>query len=92
MLGVLPDWFDLDALRLTIGTVVVLLVVGLIVALALIRSVAKKLVAVVLIAGAAAGVLYYRSTLDECEETCSCEFVFDQIEIDGCLQTDAGDE
>lgn len=84
----LPDWFDLDALR---GTVTTLIVVGGLVIIALfiwVRNVQRRVIAVSLVLVAIGGLFYYRTTLDDCEKTCSCRFALDYIDTDGCPERD----
>jgi hypothetical protein len=80
----LPDWFDLHALRLTVAAGVVVLGVGAVLALAMARQWFVKIVlAVVLIAGAVALVAYDRGPLHRCTQQTTCHFLNDDIAVNG---------
>ena len=84
MLALLPDWFDLDALKYSSAGLTVALVLAAVGALVWVRKAATRVWLVVLLLGLAGGAFYYRTTLDDCEKTCSCRFINDRVKTDGC--------
>lgn len=76
----LPGWFDLDFLRggVTVGLIVVVL--GIVLVLSVIRNLRQKLIIVAVLVAVAGGLWIYRVQLDECEKTCTCRFVFDDVD------------
>jgi hypothetical protein len=80
----IPGWFDLDVLR---GIVIALTIAsgfGVLVALAFVRNLVVKVGLALALLAAAGGLLYYRTQLDDCEKTCTCRFVIDDLPTDGC--------
>ena len=74
---------DVDFLRgATTGGAIGLALAGLVV-LAVVRSLVSKIVSLLMIAALAGGVLYYRTTLEECLKTCSCKIVTTRIPVNG---------
>ena len=84
MLALLPDWFDLDALKYSSAGLTVALELAAVGALVWVRKAATRVWVVVLLLAFAGGAFYYRTTLDDCEKTCSCKFINDRVKTDGC--------
>lgn len=84
MFAILPSWFDLDALKYSSAGVTVALVLAAVGALVWVRKAALRVWVVLLLVGLAGGAFYYRTTLDDCEKTCSCKFINDRVKTDGC--------
>jgi hypothetical protein len=80
----LPNWFDLDALKTTVVVLAGLALLAAIFALARVRDPKRKLFAVLALLGICAGLVFYRTELDDCEKTCSCKFIFDYPDTEGC--------
>jgi hypothetical protein len=80
----LPNWFDLDALKTTVVVLAGVALLAAIVVLARVRDPRVKFVSVIALLGICAGLVYYRAELDDCEKTCSCKFIFDYPDTDGC--------
>jgi hypothetical protein len=74
---------DFDFVRgATAGGAIGLGVAGLVVLL-LVRNLFSKLLTLLVIVALAAGVLYYRSSLDDCVKTCSCRLGPTHIQVNG---------
>lgn len=82
----LPDWFDFDALRLTVSTSVVVLALGALAALVFIRRVVARVLVLLVLGGLAGGGVFYASRLDDCKARCDCKFLFDHIRVDDCIE------
>jgi len=83
--GVLPDWFDLHALRLTVSVSAAVCVLLAVLAVARFRRpVWRAGFAVVLVAAASALVVYYQGPLQRADDTCSYRFMKSDLAIDGC--------
>ena len=84
--GVLPDWFDLHALRLTVSTAAIVCAFAAILAAACFRrTVVRAGLAVVLLAASSALVVYYQGPLQRADDTCSYRFMKSDLAVDGCL-------
>jgi len=84
MLAELPNWFDLGFLRgLTIGTAVAL-AIGVLACLVFIRTLATRLVLAGVLMALAAGLVFYRTQLDDCADTCSCKLLGSELDTKGC--------
>jgi hypothetical protein len=82
---VLPDWFDLHVLRLTVAAATVATGLGAVLWLALARQVALRAAgSLVLAAMTIALVFYAQGPLKDCEQTCDCRFLKSDIAVDGC--------
>lgn len=82
----LPEWFDLDALRLTVTSSVVVFALGALAALIVVRKVVARILLLAVLGGLAAAGVAYASTLDECAARCDCKFLFDRIKVDDCVE------
>jgi hypothetical protein len=89
MLAELPDWFDLGFMRGLTVTTAVLLAVGVLAALVFLRTLRVRLVAAVLLAALAGGLIYYRAELEDCADTCSCKLLGSDLDTKGCPDDDA---
>jgi hypothetical protein len=87
---VLPDWFDLHVLRLTVAAATVATGLGAVLWLALARQVALRAAgSLVLAAMTIALVFYAQGPLKDCEQTCDCRFLKSDIAVDGCATVPA---
>ncbi len=89
MLAELPDWFDLGFMRGLTITTAVLLAVGVVAALVFVRTLSLRLLAAVLLAAMAGGLVYYRAELQDCADTCSCKLLGSDLDTKGCPDDDA---
>lgn len=80
----IPSWFDADVLRAIVVSLVVALGVAALLVLAFVPNILRKIMWMLALLAAAGGLVYYRTTLDECEQTCDCRFVVDDLPTDGC--------
>jgi hypothetical protein len=86
---VLPDWFDLQVLRLIVAGATVATALSAILAVALFRRVPLRAgFAVVLLGCTAALLFYYQGPLQDCEDTCDCKFLRSEIPVAGCVNPD----
>jgi hypothetical protein len=84
--GVLPDWFDLHALRLTVSIAAVVCALLAVLALARLRHPALRAgFAVVLLAATGALGVWYQGPLKHADETCSYRFMKSDLAVDGCI-------
>jgi hypothetical protein len=82
---VLPDWFDLTALRVVVSAAALVTAFSAILVLALTRRlVVRAGLAVVLVAASGALVLYHQGPLKDAERTCSYRFLKSDLAVDGC--------
>jgi hypothetical protein len=82
---VLPDWFDLQALRLTVTVTAAVCALLAVLAVARFRQpLLRAGVAVVLIGAASALVVYYQGPLQRAEDNCSYRFMKSDLAVDGC--------
>jgi hypothetical protein len=85
MLGELPSWLDVQFAKTWAGILAIAALVILVVAVFLIRSIAIRVVAVVLLGASVVGLLHYRQTLDHCDKTgCECKFFSENLKGGGC--------
>jgi hypothetical protein len=86
--GKLPDWLDLEFVQTASAVLAVAALVVLVVMIFMVRSVATRLVAVVILGGAVFGLLHYRDQLQRCDKTgCECKFFGENLVGGGCAQT-----
>jgi hypothetical protein len=82
---VLPDWVDLQAVRMIVAAATVVAAVGAILVMALTRQAFLRFgVAVVLLGTAAALLVYFQGPLRDCEDTCDCRVLKSDVAVDGC--------
>ena len=88
-LGVnLPDWVDLNFVRNVTAVLAIAALVILVVIAFMVRSVAARVVAVVLVGASVFGLLHYRNNLDHCDKNgCACKLFGDELEGGGCATT-----
>ncbi len=81
----LPDWFDLHALRLTVTTAAAVCALGAVLVVAFLRKpFARFGLAVVLLAATSCLVVYYQGPLARADDTCSFRFMKSDLAVDGC--------
>ncbi len=84
MLAELPDWFDLGFMRgITIGAAVTL-GIGVLACLVFVRKLMPRLALAAVLAALAGGLVFYRTTLQDCSETCSCKLLGSPLDSDTC--------
>ncbi len=79
-----PDWLDAEFLRSASTAGVFVVCVLLLVVIFWVRSLATKLLLLVLLAAGAFGLFVYRDDLKQCASTCDCSFLGDHISSEGC--------
>ena len=80
----LPNWFDLGFMRgLTIGTAIAF-ALGVLACLVFVRKLAVRLLLAVVMMSLAGGLIFYRSQLDECADTCTCKLLGSSLDTNGC--------
>lgn len=85
LLGSLPDWLDLDFARTGAGALAILGLILVVVIIFMVRSVATRLIAVVVLGAAVFGLLHYRQQLNDCEKQgCSCVLFGEDLKGGGC--------
>lgn len=85
LVGSLPDWLDLHFARNATALLALVSVVLLLVVVFTVRSVAARLIVVLLLGVAVFGLLHYRQTLDHCNKAgCECSFFGSDLKGGGC--------
>lgn len=87
MIANLPDWADVQFLRSVSGALVLGGVLLVLVLLFAIRSITRKLFAILVIGACMFGLVHYRQTLEHCNDKgCACK-LFGQTVVGGrnCL-------
>jgi hypothetical protein len=86
----LPSWADAHFLRTTAGVLAVVSIVLLLVAVFMIRSIGVRVLIVVLLGAAVAGLLRYRETLDHCDKSgCACKLFGANVRGGSCQSSSA---
>jgi hypothetical protein len=81
----LPTWVDVHFLRDVSGTVVVVAILVAVVLMFVIRSLATKVIVVLLVAVAVFTLVHYRDTLERCgNDGCSCVLFGQPVHNDNC--------
>ena len=81
----MPTWVDVQFLRQLSGTLVVGALLLVVVLMFIIRSLASRLVLIVLIAAAVFALVHYRQTLEHCgTDGCSCVLFGQQVHAPNC--------
>jgi hypothetical protein len=79
---------DVDFLRTAAGALVVAAIFLLLIAVFMIKSVGTRVLVVLLVAAAVAGLLRYRETLDHCDKSgCACKLFGEDVKGGGCAAT-----
>jgi hypothetical protein len=79
----LPDWADVQFLQSASGALVIGAALLVLVLLFAIRSITRKLFAILVIGACIFGLVHYRQTLDHCNDKgCSCK-LFGQTVVGG---------
>ena len=85
MIADLPDWVDTKFLSSMSGTLVLALVLVVIVSLFVVRSLARKLITIVVLGLAVAGLVRYHQTLERCDDKgCACKLFGESVPSDRC--------
>jgi hypothetical protein len=85
---VLPDWFDLETLRMFLGVGIALSALAAIWAVVYYRNVVLRAgLAVVFLGLSATMLFYFQGPLKHCASTCDCRFLKTDIAVDGCATT-----
>jgi hypothetical protein len=81
----LPDWLDLHFARNATLVLALIAVIILLVVVFTVRSVATRLIVVVLLGVSVFGLLHYRQTLDHCNKAgCECQLFGSDLKGGGC--------
>jgi hypothetical protein len=88
VLAELPNWMDAQFLRGASGTLVVAALLLVLVVMFVVRSIATRLIAIVLLGAAVFGLVHYRQTLDHCGKTgCACTLLGQTVQGDNCASS-----
>ena len=81
----MPNWLDYDFVRTATGVLTIVAIIVVVAVIFSVKSVATRLVVVVLLGGAVFGLLRYRDTLENCDKTgCRCELFGEELQGGGC--------
>ena len=87
LLAELPSWLSVGVARNTAVGLAIGATVLLLLAMFLMRSVALRVVSVVILGCAVFGLLHYHSTLDHCDKHgCACTLFGEKLQGGGCQQ------
>ena len=85
MIADLPNWVDVKFLESASGTLVLIAVLAALVFLFVVRSVARKVITIVVIGLAVAGLVRYHQTLERCDaKGCACKLLGQSVPSDRC--------
>jgi hypothetical protein len=85
VIAVLPNWVDTKFLESAAGTLVLIAVLLVLVLLFVVRSVGRKVITIVVIGVAVAGLVHYRQTLERCDSKgCACKLFGQSVRSDKC--------
>jgi hypothetical protein len=88
---VLPQWFDLHALQLTVAGAAVLCGISAVLSLALSRATVLRFgLAAVFLAGAISLVAYSTGPLHRAQTTCHYRFLQSDLVVNGCAHATSG--
>jgi hypothetical protein len=88
LLGSLPEWLDLDFARTSAGALAILGLILVVVVIFMVRSVATRLIAVVVLGAAVFGLLHYRQQLTDCDKHgCACTLFAEELKGGGCTSS-----
>jgi hypothetical protein len=81
----LPSWVDVEFLHQLSGTLVVVALLLVVVLMFVLRSLATKLVLILMVAAAVFGLVHYRQTLEKCGPGgCSCVLFGQKVHAPNC--------
>ena len=77
----LPSWLDVNFVLTASAALAVVAVVVLIALVVVVRSVATRVVSLVVLGLAVFGLLHYRQTIDDCNKSgaCACKFLGEDL-------------
>jgi hypothetical protein len=85
MANTLPSWMDADFLRTTAGALAIASIILILIAVFMVRSIGTRVLIVILLGAAVAGLLRYRETLDHCDKSgCTCSLFGADVKGGGC--------
>ena len=85
VLASLPAWVDVDFLRTAVGVMALVAIVAVLVAVFMIRSIGTRVLVLVVLGAAVAGLLHYRQTLVDCDKQgCACTLFGEDVSGGGC--------
>ena len=85
MIADLPNWVDVKFLESASGTLVLVAVLVALILLFVVRSLARKVISLVVIGAAVFGLVHYRQTLERCDQkSCSCKLFGQAVRSDNC--------
>jgi hypothetical protein len=88
---VLPHWFDLHALQMTVAGAAVLCGISAVLSLALSRSTVLRFgLAAMFLAGGISLVAYSHGPLQHAEATCHYRFLQSDLVVNGCVHATSG--
>jgi len=81
----LPNWVDTKFLEGMTGTMVLVAVLAVLMILFVVRSLARKLVTIMVIGVAVFGLVRYHQTLERCDDKgCACKLFGESVPSDKC--------
>jgi hypothetical protein len=79
---------DVDFLRTAAGALVIVAIFVLLFAVFMVKSIGTRVLVIVLLGAAVAGLLRYRETLDHCDKNgCACKLFGEDVKGGGCSTT-----
>jgi hypothetical protein len=85
LLANLPAWANVDFLRTAVGVMALVAIVAVLVAAFMIRSIGTRVLVLVVLGAAVAGLLHYRQTLVDCDKHgCACTLFGEDVKGGGC--------
>jgi hypothetical protein len=85
LLASLPSWVDVDFLRTAAGVLVLVGIIAVLVSVFMIRSIGARVLVLVMLGAAVAGLLHYRQTLVDCDKQgCACKLFGEEVKGGGC--------
>ncbi len=88
VVGEIPSWLDVSFVTNAAAVLAVAATVALLVVMFLVRSVALRLITILVLGAAVFGLLHYRSELTHCDNRgCACSFFGQDLKGSGCTSS-----
>ena len=85
-----PDWLDAEWLKSATAIGIFVACVLIVFVFVFVRSLAAKVLLVVLLGAGAFGLFVWRDDVKECIPSCDCSFMGEHISSDGCNLLNSG--
>lgn len=79
-----PDWLDAEFLKSATAVGILVACLLILFVFVFVRSIATKVLLVVLLGAGAFGLFVWRDEVKECAPTCDCSFLGEHISSEGC--------